>query len=368
MVPYKINREEWDDVRSEVIVGDVNRQRANYLQALKSNLGFELRRFKQIIYFLDFNVGEFTVDDIVELFQKRSKGETFCSFTKSTIATLKRLGKIRTSETYACTLKSFMQFRGGTDLPFEGIDSELMQSYESYLKNRGIIPNTTSFYMRILRAIYNRDVEKDLIMQQNPFKHVYTGVDKTVKRAIDLKYIKKIKNINLSAQPKLEVVRDMFLFSFYTRGMSFVDLAFLRKKDLSNGILTYRRRKTGQLLRVKWERCMQVVVDKYYTKDTQYLLPIIKNRAMPERNQYISASTTYNHHLKTIGEMVGVTTALTMYVARHSWASVARSANIPLSIISESMGHDSELTTQIYLASLDPSKVDQANRRILRLL
>ena len=75
-----------------------------------------------------------------------------------------------------------------------------------------------------------------------------------------------------------------------------------------------------------------------------------------------------NRKLKTIGNMVGIQLPLTMYVARHSWASAAKTKNVPISVISEGMGHDSELTTQIYLASLDTAVVDKANRMILKSL
>ena len=159
----------------------------------------------------------------------------------------------------------------------EDIDSDLMMMYEAFLHNRGLTKNSTSFYMRILRAVYNRAVEKDLTINRNPFKYVYTGIDKTIKRAIPLKAIKQIKNLDLSLQPLLDFARDMFLFSFYTRGMSFIDMAYLKKKDLSNGILSYRRRKTGQQLFIRWEKCMQEIVEKYDTDYySPYLLPILK--------------------------------------------------------------------------------------------
>lgn len=222
--------------------------------------------------------------------------------------------------------------------------------------------------MRILRAIYNKAVEQDIIEQQYPFKRVYTGIDKTVKRAIEIRQLKKIKDLNLSHKPNLEVVRDIFMFSFYTRGMAFVDMAYLRKKNLSNGILSYRRRKTNQQLHIRWEKCMQDIINKYDTSNTDYLLPIIKNSSLNNRSQYLHRLITFNKSLKVIGKMAGVSTPLTMYVSRHSWASIAKSKNIPTSVISEGMGHDSEKTTQIYLASLDTSIVDKANKIVLELL
>ncbi len=248
----------------------------------------------------------------------------------------------------------------------EEIDSEMMMLYEAWLKERDISMNTISFYMRILQATYNRAIEKELTVQRYPFKHVYTGVEKTVKRAVPFKYIKKIKDLELPAGSSIDFARDMFLFSFYTRGMSFVDMAYLKKKNLKNGVLTYRRRKTKQQLTIKWEKPMQEIVDKY--PDTNmYLLPIIRE-VENERKQYENALHLINNKLKEISIMINLAARLTMYVARHSWASVAKSKNIPISVISEGMGHDSESTTQIYLASLDNSVIDKANKLILKNL
>ena len=295
---------------------------------------------------------------------KRNERSLF-DFMQGVIAQLQQMGKQRTSETYRATLRSFMHFRKDEDILLEDIDSDLMLMYEAYLHNRGLTKNTTSFYMRILRAVYNRAVEKDLTTNRNPFKHVYTGVDKTIKRAIPLTSIKQIKCLDLSLQPSLDFARDMFLFSFYTRGMSFIDMAHLKKKDLSNGILSYRRRKTGQHLFIRWEECMQEIVEKYDNSTSEYLLPIIKPTNGDERTQYQNAMYLINRKLKIVGKMVGVQLPLTMYTARHSWASVAKNKNVPISVISEGMGHDSEKTTLIYLASLDTTAVDTANSLIL---
>lgn len=229
-------------------------------------------------------------------------------------------------------------------------------------------PNTISFYTRILRAVYNRAVEDNIIENRNPFRHVYTGVDKTVKRALPLAVIKKIKSLDLAESPALDYARDMFLMSFYLRGMSFIDMAFLKKSDLKNGYVTYRRRKTGQQLIIEWTKEMQLILNKYPENKSDYLFPVIRDPKTNERNTYRNAGYNINHSLKRIAEMVGVTIPLTLYVARHSWASAAKAKGIPLSVISEGMGHDSEATTQIYLASIDTSIIDKANGLILREL
>ncbi len=299
---------------------------------------------------------------------QETRQETFFEFMNGVTAVMREFGRIRTSEAYESTLCSFVRFRKGNDMVPDEMDSEMMMSYESYLKEQGVSPNSSSFYMRILRAVYNRAVEKGLTTQKYPFRHVYTGVDKTAKRAVPLRIIREIKDMDLTGSPHLDFARDMFMFSFYTRGMSFVDMAYLRKKDLHQGILTYRRRKTGQHLSVKWERCMQEIVDKYETSGSSRLLPIIKTSCPDERKQYIYAGHNINRSLKIIGRQLKLSIPLTMYVARHAWASIAKSKNVPLSVISEGMGHDSETTTRIYLASLDNAAIDRANSLILNSL
>ena len=297
-------------------------------------------------------------------------GQSLFGFMQGVIGQLKQLGKVRTSETYTAALASFMKFRDGQDILLCEIDSDTMMLYEAWLKSKGICPNSISFYMRILRAVYNRAVEKELTEQKYPFKHVYTGISKTVKRALralPLKAIKRIKELDLTLKPHLDYARDMFLFSFYTRGMSFIDMAYLKKSDLKNGVIIYRRRKTGQQLTIKWEKCMEDIISKYDGCSTaQYLLPIITNPCADERTQYRNAISRINVALKEVARLAGLNMPLTMHCARHCWASIAKSKNIPLSVISEGMGHDSEETTRIYLASLDTNVVDKANSLILK--
>ena len=366
---YKLFASEWQSHSEAVILHRVpnKQERNNYLLSITSRIRWDKDRLNKIIQVLSQS-GTFVTDDVVVRFQNNRQGPSFNNYIRQQIARLKRLGKIRTSETYTAALRSFNGFMNDKEVLFDQINSDLIAEYEAYLKGRGNSPNTVSFYMRILKSVYNRAVEDGLTEQQYPFKSVYTGVEKTLKRAISLNHLKRIKGLDLSLKPNLDFARDMFLFSFYTRGMSFIDMAYLRKKDLQNSILSYRRRKTGQQLFIKWEKCMQEIVDKYPVNETEYLLPIIIQRDVDYRKQYTNELHRVNHLLKKIGKQLGLSIPLTMYVGRHSWASVAKSRNVPISVISEGMGHDSENTTQIYLASLDTSVVDKANKKILDLL
>lgn len=328
----------------------------------------DMWHFRRLFATLDDESANCSYDDVNALFSVPECRISLFEFSEAVVASTRAAGKYRTAETYASALRSFRRYTKGRDVALEEIDSDMMVAYEAYLRRGGVSANTSSFYMRNLRALYNRAVEKELIPPHNPFRHVYTGVDKTTKRAVSLDVIRQIKRMDLSSNRSLDFARDMFLFSFYTRGMSFVDMAYLRKSDLKQGVLVYRRRKTGQQLIVKWEACMQAIVRKYDVATSPYILPIITDPNVNDRSQYLKASHMVNRHLKSIGRSLMIPIPLTMYVARHAWASIAKSKNVPLSVISEGMGHDSESTTRIYLASLDNMAIDRANSLILRAL
>ncbi|MFR9543644.1 MAG: site-specific integrase [Rikenellaceae bacterium] len=325
-----------------------------------------IERVEASIEYLEQTCKAFTVSDIDEAYTNYHKRSLFV-FAQQTIDYLKSIGKQRTMETYVSTINSFKRFRTMEDVAINKIDSDLVKAYEVYLLRGGIQPNTVSFYMRILRAIYNRAVERGLSIQKYPFKGITTRPHKTVKRSLSTENLKRLKSENLTLFPSMEFARDLFMFSFYTRGMSFVDMAYLRKKDVQSGVLCYRRRKTGQQLHIRWEECMQEIVDRYSQRAeaTPYLLPIIKSTTKEEDKQYKVAIHTVNHNLKRLAKLIGLTTNLTSYCARHTWASVAKSKNIPISVISEGMGHENEKTTQIYLASLDNIIIDNANFDII---
>jgi len=293
-------------------------------------------------------------------------GPTVYELFEDKIRKLRFSGSQRTLDTFRGALKKFRQFMGDEDIQASGINSDLIEAYQGYLKSHELSVNTISFYLRKLRVIYNIAVDRELIPDGRPFRHVFTGMAKTAKRAISVNEIRRIKSLSLDS-PRLQFSRDMFLFSFYTRGMAFIDMANLKKSDIKNGTLIYKRHKTSQTLSMKWEPHMQEIVDRYPSA-THYLLPIIQKLNGRERGQYLGQQSKINADLKVIAKQARVTQNLTMYCARHSWASIAYHKNVPLSVISRGMGHTSERTTGIYLKSIDLQTVDKANRQILDLL
>lgn len=247
--------------------------------------------------------------------------------------------------------------------------AELMSRYNTYLSNNGLLRNSISFYNRVLRALYNRAVREGYARQRYPFAEVYTGVDVTRKRALSPETLREIASLSL-ADPELALSRDLFLFSFQARGMSYVDMAFLTRKNLRDGNIGYMRRKTGQQLTVRVESWMQEILLRWKDSTVKpYLLPIIKTADPKDAYaQYTASLCAHNRNLHKIGEMVGLNYPLSSYSARHSWATVARDANIPISVISSAMGHTSERTTRIYLTQLDSAVVDQANRQVWKVI
>jgi len=367
LTSYHVFPSEWDEKRSMVTTSQKS-ERKSFIQSIRERIRWDVERLVKIDRKLDSNGLAYTADDVIDEFNRYSHEYTLFNFMEGIIAKLKQNGKIRTAETYKATLNSFKKFRQDEDIMLDCLNSEVMEAYEAWHHHRGVTPNTISFYTRILRAVYNRAVENEVIENRSPFRHVYTGIDKTVKRALPLEVIKKIKGMDLSLNAALDFARDMFMMSFYLRGMSFIDMAYLKMSDLKSGYITYRRRKTGQQLTIEWTNDMQLVLDKYPENESDYLLPIIKTVGINERCTYRNVGYNINRGLKQISQMLNLNFRLTMYVARHSWASAAKAKGVPLSVISEGMGHDSEATTQIYLASLDTSAVDRANAMILKSL
>lgn len=274
-----------------------------------------------------------------------------------------------TARNYRSTIRSFGKFLtsiGKLDIDAKRLNSKILYDYQQWLHRRGVSANSSSFYMRILRAAYNKILGRNAGSQI--FQSVYTGIAKTRKRAIEENIILKISNLEAITTLQTELARDIFLFSYATRGMAFVDIAFLRKSDISAGRISYIRRKTGQPLTIKIEPIAQRIIKKYATQtvDSQFVFPIIRtNDVRAAHYQYRKALNQYNRNLLILSELIDCDIRISSYTARHSWATAARRHNIPLSVISAGMGHTSERTTLIYLDSIETTEIDKANREIL---
>lgn len=286
-------------------------------------------------------------------------------FVKSLVEKFHQQKKFRLMETYTSAMNSFLRFSKNNLVALEDMDSKMISDYECHLRQAGLTLNTVSFYMRILRSIYNKAVFDKLIADKKPFVQAFTKNAKTAKRAISVKMIRKIADADIQNKTE-ELARDLFMFSYYTRGMSFVDISFLKKTDISNAYLIYKRKKTGQELKIAWRKEMQDLVDKHCSLDGIHLLGILDTQK-PEslRKQYHYKQCLINDALKRLAKRLNLNVNLTMYVARHSWATIAREKNVPISVICDSMGHNSEKTTRIYLKSVDADIIDRYNAKLI---
>ena len=292
---------------------------------------------------------------------------SFVSYIDEEIRKLSNAGRNGTAQNYKAAMNSFTKFIRNENFPLSSFTEEIVQKYESWLRNRYLSRNTISFYMRQLRSIYNKAVKANLTEQTFPFDNVYTGIDKTKKRAVDISVITKLIALDLSYSSSLCFARDLFLLSFYMRGMAFVYMAYLKHDNIKNGVIRYIRHKTDIMLEIKIEQCISDIINRYASKSKLgYLLPIItRTDAEKAYTQYKNKRSYYNKLLKKISQLIGPDILLTSYVSRHSWATIARNMNISLAVISAGMGHSSETMTRIYLTSLEASTIDQANSAIL---
>ena len=355
-----LHPQDWDSNKAQIIFTDST----SYL--LQCKIDRDLDRLKKIIYKIDAECANYTVNEIIEKFYQTTADYSITDFFTQQIQKLKNDNRRGTARNYSKTLKSLKAFMKNTDSTFNIVTEQFVESYNTFLIQRGVVRNTISFYMRIFRSVYNKAVTQKIIEQTFPFKNVYTGVDRTRKRAVTETVISQLLSIDLKKSKALQFARDLFIFSFYARGMAFVDIVYLKKSNIQNGYITYVRHKTGQELTIRIETRLQNIINQYEKKDSPYLFPILntedENKAY---SQYEIALNYYNRQLKRLSKLLEPNINLSSYTPRHTWATTARNKNVPFSIISAGMGHSSEKTTLIYLTKIDNSIIDEVNKAII---
>ncbi|WP_163308566.1 phage integrase SAM-like domain-containing protein, partial [Dysgonomonas sp. 521] len=328
---YKIYKEEWDNTNKSIITDNPNRD--NYLYEARNGIEEETSRLKAIIHELESKGTYFEVEEITDVYHSSRMEESGEHSLKKLVSrlsrNLSRSGQERTARAYGSSLRSLLLFLNKNDIPISYLSPSLVKNYERHLKSQGKAPNTISFYMRNLRSIYNKAITKGLVTKpdQNLFSGVYTGVQKTHKRALSRNQIQALYDVKLAEgkdRQRLETCRRLFFFCLYARGMSFVDMAYLRKNNLRNGIIRYYRKKTGGRLEIKITPAMQEIIDYFspMVKASPYVFPVIdNNNKKPHRLQYETGLTTQNRLLKELARLAGTGVKLSTHMARHSWAT-----------------------------------------------
>nr|MBQ5605438.1 site-specific integrase [Bacteroidales bacterium] len=382
---YRIYSQDWDEETLAIF------PHSRAFSALQHRVDAEFDLLKRIVWELDMSGKEYIVDEVKNRYFTAGKDHYLLEYM-NTLATQmkseKRYGSAVNYEKASRSFSKYLKFCHANvdvmpmpvfrqdDIPLSSVTEQVISGYAAYLSNRGLMRNSISFYMRILRTVYNKAVRQKLAPPTHAFYGVYTGIDRTRKRSVDESVIACLYRLDLPQGGSLAFARDLFIFSYCTRGMAFVDMAYLKRSDLYGGMIHYARRKTGQQLSVRIEPCMQCIIDRYCTNklpsvanQSPYVFPIITSLNESEAyNQYQIALNKYNRQLKRLSAMLPHGQCLSSYVARHSWATAARNHEVPISVISAGMGHTTEHTTRIYLASLENSIIDDANKSIIDCL
>ena len=294
----------------------------------------------------------------------------FLSFLRTQVRELKRQGKINTQRNYRRALDSLAEYTGGKDIPLPRFTAAVVEDYAERLRGRGVQPNTLSFHMRILRAAYNKAVAAGIVRQSLPFGNVYTGVAKTGRDAVDIHTVRALLHLKLPEGHRLALARDLFVFNFCACGMCFVDLAFLRRKDITGDSIRYVSRKTGYPMEIRIDPHMQAVITRYARRPgrSPYLFPILKS-ANPAKAlaSYESFRRNYNRQLRELSALIGLPRPITSATARNSWAAAAQLGGIPLNIIGAALGISERCAKTLVNANLNTA-VRQANTTLTQVL
>lgn len=301
------------------------------------------------------------------------KMNDFATFMSSVIIDLRLNGYHGTAHIYQNSLRTFIAFNKGKTVPFRVITPDLLKRFETYMRQNQRSWNTVSTYLRALRATYNRAVDKHLAPYvPRLFKHVYTGTRADKKRALDAKDMALVFNSWKENDPLLNKTQGLFMLMFLLRGLPFVDLAYMHKKDLQGNTITYHRRKTGRQLTVMIPPEAMKLIEIYMDTNphSPYLFSIINGieGSIDAYQEYQRALRIFNHQLTLLAETLKIHSNLSSYTARHTWATLAYYCEVHPGIISEAMGHSSILVTETYLKPFNANKINEANLKIIAFI
>lgn len=278
----------------------------------------------------------------------------------------------RTGQAYLGVVRRFAAFLGKEEVNFSDFTATTMIRFQEMLLKQGRTLNTVSYYMRNLRVIYKRAYRDGVVKKKcdGVFDAVFTRVDDTLKRALTQEELDALSALQAEDKTIYECLL-YFLFCFHGRGISFVDMCFLRKTHIRHGAIYYCRKKTGKQLVIKITQPMQEILDYFsdQVESSPFLFPILNEQDTRSlRAQYENALCKQNRRLKVVSKLAGIPTSLSTHVARHTWATIAYQDGAGLSVVSQALGHRDERTTAIYLASFKESVIDKVSERVSGLV
>lgn len=363
-LPYKLYKDEWDENSQQAVVPrGCLPERCLYLMEVNRKTEEEKYRMLTVIARLS-KEGTATVDTIVEGFQTLRNGSSFATYIEQVIKLFANENREASVRHYRSLRNSFIKFMNEEEILLKDINEEKVKEYELWMINRKLHINTIAFYMRNLKALWNRGLREGLIHDcPSPFKGINTGIGKSEKKAVKEEVIRKIENIDIKKlTEKVAQARLFFLFCYYTQGMPFIDLAHLTDENIQGDYLVYARHKTGETIRVKLLPIMRKII-QYLRKNKKGLLFPILSDPHASYKEYESQLRLYNGHLRKLGKIVGA--ELSSYVARHSWATHSKNLGAPDSDIALALGHTTVETTQSYIDTSENNSLDRMNKKLV---
>lgn len=362
---FAVHPNDWDDKKKKV------RATCKTVPSIaRINNYFEKRRSKAIDLISKLEeerkLAGLSITDLRKYIEKHPDSETrnsFFSYAEKLIEQMLSARKVGNARVYRNVLGALRTYRRGRDLRFEEITYNFLKEYEAYFLGQGFQLNGLSFNMRTIRAIYNKAIIEGVIDQnQYPFKQYRIQKEKTVKRALDQNALQSIVQLDLGPDSPCFNARNFFLASFMMNGMSFIDMAFLKVKDIVNNRIRYRRQKTGRLYDLKLTDSLEELLS-FYMKGKgkeDFIFPFIQRTQLTDQYKDIYQSRKiYNQGLRELAKICDIEDHLTSYVSRHSFATHAMMKEVPLKAISSMLGHTSLATTEIYLKSLPTEILDE---------
>ena len=313
---------------------------------------------------------EFTATTLHEQMFDRNSKPTVDEVFQTQIKNLKQTGRMGYALSHQEVYNSLIKFNKHLNIYFSDIDTIWLKRYETWLREQNFSENTIGRRFRTLRTVYNIAIEEKYVKAEHyPFKSYKVSKlhQTTAKRAINKADIMRIIEYH-STDFYTQFAVDLFTFSYFTGGINFVDIAYLKSDNIVDGRLIYTRRKTHKLIKLPLQSKAQEIIKRYQQNGTHFLFPILSEfhkSLQQQSNRVHKVISKVNERLKVVGKELGIPINLTTYVARHSFATVLKREGVSTSIICESLGHSSEKITQIYLDSFENSQIDEAMRNLL---
>ncbi|RKN83437.1 site-specific integrase [Ulvibacterium marinum] len=359
------------------------RKYANYIQSNRVLLKFKDKALK-VYTELEYENEDFSLIDFERAFISSTKPaqniDNFFYFWNDLIEDLNAAGRTGDARIHKHSFAALKKFNGSTQLRFEQIDITFLQKYENQLRSQGGTNGGISVRMRSIRTVYNLAISRSdaktkigrMLNENYPFKKYKISRLKSnpIKKALQYEEMMKIVKMDITKYPHLILSHNLFVFSFYTRGMNFTDQMLLEWGQISSNKINYTRSKTKGVFNITILPPVRKILDYYKENclNTKYVFPILlKDNMTPMQieNRKHKTRKQYNKDLKEIAFHCEIDTNLTSYVARHTFANSLKQLGVATDVISEALGHETLAVTQTYLKDLDSSVIDEASALLL---